>query len=363
MIRRAHDMVLGRGVDNNEGVQVAANGVAPVLPGQAVHGRLPRQIQFRDEVLGAEAPPARAEVVDQAAGPEAWPQAGGGVAIAPAAVVPAGGLAGVGPAVAPEEVVVRRVNLDHQYLGAAAADAMQEAARERRLRMMRFMMRVGGGRVPGQASLSNHIKEWLRPIQPKHGRTKLVTVIKALENNMHKHTGLDWQPLGHLFQAAKSLGESQRVAMYAQVFAFYLGCVPKYYPASTLPSRGPLEPDQSGFRRRLFSDNDPRALDAIMFYNCLEQLEVALHSLSTELLVTVEASLLIRLWMDNREESVKAHVYDAPWSLASAQTNIQERRSHIMDAMRIAEQRKEAIVRLMEEGFGERVWSFRAVAA
>ena len=140
----------------------------------------------------------------------------------------------------------------------------------------RFMMRVGGGRVPGQASLSNHIKEWLRPLQPKHGRTKLVKVIKALESNMHKHTGLDWQPLGHLLQAAKSLEESQRVAMYAQVFAFYLGCVPKYYPASTLPSRGLLEPDQSGFKRRLFSDNDPRALDAIMFYNCLEQLEVDL---------------------------------------------------------------------------------------
>ena len=134
MIRRAHDMVLGRGVDNDEGVQVAANGVAPLLPGQphqAVEGRL------QDEVPGAEVPPARAEVVDHAAGPGAGPQAGGRIAIAPAAVVPAGGLAGVGPAVAPGEVVVRRVNQDHQYLGAAAADAMQEAARERRLRMMR----------------------------------------------------------------------------------------------------------------------------------------------------------------------------------------------------------------------------------
>ena len=141
MIRFAHDMVLEREVDNIEGDQVAANGVAPVLPGhafQAVHGRLPRQIQFRDEVLGAEVPPARAEVDDHAAGPGAGPQAGGGVAIAPAAVVPAGGLAEVGPAVAPGEVVVRRVNQDHQYLGAAAAaDALQEAARERRLRMMR----------------------------------------------------------------------------------------------------------------------------------------------------------------------------------------------------------------------------------
>ena len=140
MIRFAHDMVLEREADNIEGDQVAANGVAPVLPGQpfqAVHGRLPRQIQFRDEVLGAEVPPVRAEAVDHAAEPGAGPQAGGGVAVTPAAVVPAGGLAGVGPAVAPGEVVVRQVNQDHQYLGAAAADARQEAARERRLRMMR----------------------------------------------------------------------------------------------------------------------------------------------------------------------------------------------------------------------------------
>ena len=151
----------------------------------------------------------------------------------------------------------------------------------------------------------------------------------------------------------------------AQVFAFYLGCIPKLYTEQTPGSRPYPDPldGQSGFRKRLYSDNDPRALDAIMFYDCLEQLELALHSLSKELLVTVEASLLIRLWMDERQDSVKAHVYDAPWSLASAQVNIQERRSHIMDRMRIAEQRKEAIVRLMEEGFGERVWSFRAVKA
>ena len=43
----------------------------------------------------------------------------------------------------------------------------------------------------------------------------------------------------------------------------------------------------------------------MMFYNCLEELEVALHSLSKELLLTVEASLLIRLWMDDRQDSVK----------------------------------------------------------
>ena len=151
------------------------------------------------------------------------------------------------------------------------------------------------------------MKEWLRPIQGKHGRTKLATVIQALDSCMRKHTGLDWQPLGHLVAAGKALEEAQRVAMYAQVFAFYLGCIPRSYTVQTPGSRPYPDPldGQSGFRKRLYSDNDPRALDAIMFYDCLEQLEIALHSLSKELLVTVEASLLIRLWMDDRQDSVK----------------------------------------------------------
>jgi len=230
--------------------------------------------------------------------------------------------------------------------------------------MMRFMIRAGGRRH-GVVALSSHMKQWLRPIQAKHARAKLVTVIQALDSCMRKHTGLDWQPLGHLLAAGKALEQAQRVAMYAQVFAFYLGCIPKLCTDQTPDLRRNPDAldDQSGFKKRLYSDNDPRALDAIMFYNCLEQLEVALHSLSKELLVTVEASLLIRLWMDDRQDSVRAHVYDAPWTLSSAQVGIQERRSHVMDKMRIAEQRKEAIVRLMEEGFGERVWSFRAVKA
>lgn len=172
--------------------------------------------------------------------------------------------------------------------------------------LCRFMLR-GAGRRHGVVALSSHMKEWLRPIQSKHGRTKLVTVIQALDSCMRKHTGLDWQPLGHLLAAGKVLEEAQRVAMYAQVFAFYLGCIPKLYTDQTPGSRPYPDPmdGQSGFRKRLYSDNDPRALDAIMFYDCLEQLELALHSLSKELLVTVEASLLIRLWMDDRQDSVR----------------------------------------------------------
>merc|ERR1719237_727535 len=300
-------------------------------------------------VQAAGAPPVRLDAAGAIGeGAEVAP-----VAVAPAVAAAAGGQAAVAGAQAGAGAAV---------VGAVAA--AQEERRERRLRMMRFMLRAGGRRH-GVVALSSHMKEWLRPIQSKHGRTKLVTVIQALDSCMRKHTGLDWQPLGHLLAAAKALKEAQRVAMYAQVFAFYLGCIPMLCSNQTPGSRPYPDPldEQSGFKKRLYSDNDPRALDAIMFYDCLEQLEVALHSLSKELLVTVEASLLIRLWMDDRQDSVKAHVYDAPWSLSSAQAGIQERRSHIMDRMRIAEQRKEAIVRLMEEGFGERVWSFRAVKA
>ena len=71
------------------------------------------------------------------------------------------------------------------------------------------------GRRDGNVSLSSHMKDWLRPIQLKHGRTKLQNVIQALDSCMRKHTGLDWQPLGHLLAAGKVLEEAQRVAMYA----------------------------------------------------------------------------------------------------------------------------------------------------
>merc|ERR1719237_143506 len=323
-------------------------------------------------VQAAGAPPARldaagaigegAEIAPVAVAPAVAAAAGAHAAVAGAQVAAAGAQAAAAGAQAGAAGAQAAAGAGAAVVGAVAA--AQEERRERRLRMMRFMLRAGGRRH-GVVALSSHMKEWLRPIQSKHGRTKLVTVIQALDSCMRKHTGLDWQPLGHLVAAGKALEEAQRVAMYAQVFAFSLGCIPRSYTAQTPGSRPYPDPlgHQSGFRKRLYSDTDPRALDAIMFYDCLEQLEVALHSLSKELLVTVEASLLIRLWMDDRQDSVKAHVYDAPWSLSSAQAGIQERRSHIMDRMRIAEQRKEAIVRLMEEGFGERVWSFRAVKA
>merc|ERR1719341_2341135 len=137
---------------------------------------------------GAEvAPVAVAPVVAAAAGAQAA-VAGAQGAAAGAQAAAAGAQAGTAGAQA--------------GAGAAAAGAVAAERRERRLRMMRFMLRAGGRRH-GVVALSSHMKEWLRPIQSKHGRTKLVTVIQALDSCMRKHTGLDWQPLGHLLAAAK----------------------------------------------------------------------------------------------------------------------------------------------------------------
>jgi len=230
------------------------------------------------------------------------------------------------------------------------------------------VMRGAGGRGP-RAALTLHMKEFLRPLGANQARTRLRTVIKELELCMKKYSGLDWQPLGHLLAAAQGLEEAQRVAMYGQVFAFYLGCVPRLEASEAPRAPGPLGPlglalqARSGFTRRPYAETDPRTLDAEMFYRCLEQLEVAVHQLSTELLVTVEAALLIRLAMEGHQEAVKVHLYGSEWSLVAAQATIQTRRSQVMDRLRICQQRGEAIVRLMEEGFGERVWTFRAVKA
>jgi hypothetical protein len=205
------------------------------------------------------------------------------------------------------------------------------------------------------------MKEWLRPARPGQAKAHLRTVVAAQEATLAQYSQLDWMPLAHLTSAATVLEEAQRVAGYSQIFAFYLGCVP------VLEAAGPdgrifgLTDDQSGFRGRLYSDTDPRSLDAEMFYRNLEQLEVALHALSTELLVTVEVLLLIRLWAAGQEEAVRAHAYDGKWSIGAAQATVQSRRSDVMDRVRICQQRKDAMVALMEEGFGERVWSFRAV--
>merc|ERR1712226_569337 len=118
----------------------------------------------------------------------------------------------------------------------------------------------------------------------------------------------------------------------------------------------------SSFFGELFGDNDPRSLDAEMFYSTLEELEESLHNLSSEMLIVVETTLLLRLWLSGHQKEVKEHCtfYSIPWSLEVARETLQ-RKSSVMDRTSLCTFRREAIVNLMEEGFGERMWSFRAV--
>merc|ERR1719341_663451 len=146
--------------------------------------------------------PGAGGVVVQAAGAppvrlDAAGAIGEGAEVAPVAVVPAvAAAAGAQAAAAGAQAAAAGAQAAAGAAVAGAVAAAQEERRERRLRMMRFMLRAGGRRH-GVVALSSHMKEWLRPIQSKHGRTKLVTVIQALDSSMRKHTGLDWQPLGH----------------------------------------------------------------------------------------------------------------------------------------------------------------------
>ena len=238
---------------------------------------------------------------------------------------------------------------------------VERELRERRLRM-RFMMRRPAARstLP-RSHLVLHMKEWLRPYGATQARARLRPVVAALEDCIKRHSGLDWVSLTYLTSAAAGLEEAQRVAMYAQVFAFYLGCVPRMEPGEKTEWVARNRRQISGFRGRLYSENNPRSLDAEMFYVNLERLEESLHSLSNELMVVVEASLLIRLWMEGHQAEVK--VSYGNWDLELAQFTIQQQRSEVMNRVSMCQQRKEAIVTLMEEGFGERMWAFRAVRA
>merc|ERR1711902_390770 len=49
-------------------------------------------------------------------------------------------------------------------------------------------------------------------------------VVKDMKSAIMKTPDFGWFPTDHLSKAAKMLEEGQKVLMYSQVFAFYLGC-------------------------------------------------------------------------------------------------------------------------------------------
>merc|ERR1712226_962551 len=108
-------------------------------------------------------------------------------------------------------------------------------------------------------TLKLHMKEWLRPLEIEQAGPRFKGVLQSLDVvSSSDHSCIGYISLNHLTAAATALAEAQKVAMYAQVFAFYLGCVPRMgAPMGMMGREG-----SSSFFGGHFRDNDPRSLDA-----------------------------------------------------------------------------------------------------
>ena len=138
-----------------------------------------------------------------------------------------------------------------------------------------------------------------------------------------------------------------------QVFAFYLGC--------QAPEK--LRSAVSRFYRtapalRTQSANDPKTIDADMFQNNLESLGNTLTVLSGSLSKVSFAFLRMKsriiLSEDQKKDGQNQELNDFL-------ETVEELKGEIMTNTSICGQRKEAVVTLMKDGFGERTWTFRTV--
>ena len=104
------------------------------------------------------------------------------------------------------------------------------------------------------------------------------------------------------------------------------------------------------------SVNDPKSIDADMFQNHLENLEKALKFLSDSLFEVTFSFLHLRsriiLAGKRKEEDLKQTFKDLLETM-------EKMKGEIMTNMAICGQRKDSVVSLMEDGFGERTWTFR----
>ena len=95
-----------------------------------------------------------------------------------------------------------------------------------------------------------------------------------------------------------------------------------------------------------------------MFQNNLENLEKTLKSLSDSLLEVTFSFLNLKLRIvlagKRKGEDLKQTFKDLLESL-------EKMKGEIMTNMAICGQRKDSVVSLMEDGFGERTWAFRTV--
>jgi hypothetical protein len=136
-----------------------------------------------------------------------------------------------------------------------------------------------------------------------------------------------------------------------KVFAFYLGCQPS-------PSR-----HWSDFLPTALPSNHTKTMDADMFQTNLENLESTCAKLSDFLLEVTFAYFRLKSKIifsegaskPNRLESISNQDFQAFLEI------MEKKKGHILNQTTICAKRKDAVVSLMEDGFGERTWSFRTV--
>ena len=144
-----------------------------------------------------------------------------------------------------------------------------------------------------------------------------------------------------------------------KVFAFYLGCQPS-------PRR-----HWSDFLPTAFPSNHPKSMDADMFQTNLENLESTCAKLSDSLLEVTFAYFRLKSKMIYSEGGVENIAKQPPSTVKSPVASKQDfqafleimekKKGHILNQTTICAKRKDAVVSLMEDGFGERTWSFRTV--
>ena len=143
-----------------------------------------------------------------------------------------------------------------------------------------------------------------------------------------------------------------------QVFAFYLGCQPS---VSAVPEALRLGRAETAEDLALsHSSNDPQSIDADMFQNNLENLEKTCENLTEPLLKVTLAFMSLKNRMLISDQHRQSN--EGKKDLEEFVETIEETKGEMMTNTAICIKRREAVVSLMEDGFGERTWSFRTAS-
>eukprot|EP00092_Neocalanus_flemingeri_P018561 GFUD01020098.1.p1 GENE.GFUD01020098.1~~GFUD01020098.1.p1 ORF type:complete len:641 (-),score=120.73 GFUD01020098.1:46-1968(-) len=194
-----------------------------------------------------------------------------------------------------------------------------------------------------------------RPANTQVVRLYAKDIVEEMKLEMEKTSDLDWFPTDHLLKAVNLVEETKRVCMYSQVFAFYLGCEPEL----NRDNHEFMAPGNVPNTQHLFRSDDPKQMDADLFQNNLQHLELSYLKLSRDLLQVTSAFLTLKSAMILGKLSPKEYKVEQYQDFLET---VQTTKCEIMTNTAIGKRRKDAIVTLMEEGFGDRTWVFRTVS-